>query len=64
MKVCVYLVSSILAVFMVLTDVVFQLLDLKLDFIVLLPDLIDLCALTLKHSERQTFQLFIIYAFE
>ncbi len=47
---CVYLVSSFLAVFAVLTNVVFQFLDLQLDFVVLLPYFIGLCALPLERS--------------
>lgn len=47
----VYLVSSVLAVFAVLTNVVLQLLDLQLGFIVLLPYFISLCALCLEHVD-------------
>lgn len=49
-SVCVYLVSSFLAVFAVLTNVVFQFLDLQLGFVVLLPYFIGLCALSLERS--------------
>ena len=51
MNVCVYLVSSILAVFSVLTDVVLQLLYLQLDLVVLLPYLIGLSGLCLDYSQ-------------
>lgn len=48
--VCVYLVGSILAVFAMLINVVFQFLDLQLDFIALLSYFICLCALPLNVS--------------
>lgn len=47
-----YLVGSILAVLAMLINVVFQLLDLQLDFIVLPPDFICLCALPLDVSNK------------
>lgn len=47
-----YLVCSILAVFAMLINVVFQFLDLQLDFIVLLSYFICLCALPLKVSQK------------
>lgn len=45
-----YLVSSVLAVFAVLTNVVLELFNLQLDFVVLLPYLVGLRALHLDHS--------------
>lgn len=61
-----YLVSSVVAVFAVFTDVVLQLLDLQLGFIVLFPYLISLCALCLeqipqlsKYSQTTVLDLFI-----
>lgn len=48
MRVCMYLVSSILAVFAVFADVMFQLLDLQLDLIVLFSELIGLSGLCLE----------------
>lgn len=48
MRVYVYLVSSILAVFAVFADVMLQLLDLQLDLIVLFSELIGLSGLCLE----------------
>lgn len=46
-----YLVSSVLAVFTMFTDVMFQLLDLQLDLVVLFPELIGLRVLRLERSD-------------
>lgn len=44
-----YLVSSFLAVLAVLTNIVLQLLDLELDFVVLLSNFVGLRAFPLEH---------------
>lgn len=52
-KSCVYLVGSVLAVFAMLINIVFQFLYFQLDFIVLLSYFICLCALPLKISDKE-----------